>query len=83
VRRRLNDWVSPRFQAARKAFAAGLDRLGLKHHPRLRLKEPPAFEGPDFEFSLKFKDHREFRELLQELARLASLPEFEALVDLS
>jgi hypothetical protein len=83
VRRRLNDWVSPRFQAARKAFATGLDRLGLKHHPRLRLKEPPAFEGPDFELSLKFKDHREFRELLQELARLASLPEFEALVDLS
>jgi ParB-like chromosome segregation protein Spo0J len=83
VRRRLNDWVSPRFQAARKAFAAGLDRLGLKHHPRLRLKEPPAFEGPDFELSLKFKDNLEFRELLQELARLASFPEFEALVDLS
>jgi ParB family chromosome partitioning protein len=83
VRRRLNDWVTPRFQAARKAFAAGLDRLGLKHHPRLRLKEPPAFEGPDFELSLKFKDHQELRELLQELARLASLPEFEKLIDLS
>jgi ParB/Sulfiredoxin domain len=83
VRRRLNEWVSPRFQAARKKFAAGLDRLGLKHHPRLRLKEPPAFEGPDFEISLKFTDHRELRELLQELARLANLPEFETLIDLS
>ena len=83
VRRRLNDWVFPRFQAARKKFAAGLDRLGIKHHPRLRLKEPPAFEGPDFELSLKFKDHQELGELLQELARLASMPEFENLIDLS
>jgi ParB-like chromosome segregation protein Spo0J len=82
VRCRLNDWVSPRFQEAKKNFAAGLDRLGLKHHPRLRLKEPPAFEGPDFELSLKFKDHQELRELLQELARLASQPEFENLIDL-
>ena len=82
VRRRLNEWVSPRFAAARKTFAASLDRLGLKHHPRLRLKEPPAFEGPDFELSLKFTDHRELRELLQELASLASLPEFEVLLDI-
>jgi ParB-like chromosome segregation protein Spo0J len=80
VRRRLHEWVSPRFAAARKNFAAGLDRLGLKHHPRLRLKEPPAFEGPDFELSVKFTDHRELRELLRELARLASLPEFEDLL---
>jgi|YelNatPaOPRAMG01_1025707.scaffolds.fasta_scaffold03594_2 ParB-like chromosome segregation protein Spo0J len=83
VRRWLNNWVSPRFQAARRKFAAGLDRLGLKHHPRLRLKEPPAFEGPDFELSLKFRDDRELRNLLQELGRLASLPEFEDLIDLS
>jgi hypothetical protein len=82
VRRRLHQWMSPRFQSAKKAFAAGLDRLGLAHHPRMRFKEPPAFEGPDFEFALKFKDHRELRELLQELARLASLPEFEILMDL-
>ena len=83
VRRRLKDWVSPRFEMARKAFAAGLDRLGLAHHPRMRLKEPPAFEGPDFELSLKFKDNSELRGLLQELSRLASLPEFEALIDLA
>ena len=83
VRRRLNDWVSPRFQEARRKFAAGLDRLGLKHHPRLRLKEPPAFEGPDFELSLKFKDHQELLKILQELARLADLPDFETLLDLS
>ncbi len=82
VRRRLNGWVSPRLIAARKTFAADLDRLGLKRHPRLRLKEPPAFEGADFELSLKFADHRELRELLQELARLASLPEFETLLDI-
>jgi len=83
VRRRLNEWVSPRFCAAKKAFAAGLDRLGLRRHPRLRLTEPPAFEGPDFELTLKFTDNQELRKLLQELSRLASLPDFEALIDLS
>jgi hypothetical protein len=83
VRRLLHDWVSPRFSAAKKSFTAGLDRLGLKGHPRLRLAEPPAFEGPDFELTLKFTDHREFQELLQELARLAGLPDFEALLHLS
>jgi ParB-like chromosome segregation protein Spo0J len=82
VRRLLSEWVSPRFSAAHKAFAAGLERLGLKRHPRLRLTEPPAFEGPDFELTLRFTDHRELRELLQELSRLAGLPEFEALIDL-
>ena len=82
VRRRLNEWVSPRFSSAHKAFSAGLDRLGLRTHPRLRLKEPPAFEGPDFELTLKFKDSQELRELLQELSRLAHLSDFEALVDI-
>jgi ParB-like chromosome segregation protein Spo0J len=82
VRCRLNDWVSPRFQAVRQAFLAGLDRLGLRHHPRLRLKEPPAFEGPDFELSLKFRDHQELRHLLDELARLSGSPEFATLIDL-
>jgi ParB/RepB/Spo0J family partition protein len=83
VRRRLKQWVSPRFQAAKKAFAAGLDRIGLKHHPRIRLKEPPAFEGPDFELSVRFRDNQELRKLLQELSRQADLPEFEALIDLA
>ncbi len=82
VRRRLNERVSPRFSEAKKAFQAGLDRLGLRHHPRLRLKEPPAFEGPDFELSVKFKDSQELREILQELSRLAHLPDFERLVDI-
>jgi len=82
VRRGLNERVSPRFFAAQKAFQAGLDRLGLRHHPRLRLKEPPAFEGPDFEFSLRFKDSRELQALLQELSRLANLPDFEKLIDI-
>jgi len=82
VRSRLNERVSPRFCAAKQAFRAGLDRLGLRRHPRLRLKEPPAFEGPDFELTLKFKDTSELRELLQELSRLAQLPEFETLVDI-
>lgn len=82
VRRRLNEWVSPRLSAAHKAFSAALDRLGLRTHPRMRLKEPPAFEGPDFELFLKFKDSQELRELLQELSRLAHLPDFEALVDI-
>lgn len=82
VRRRLQEQVSPRFSAAKQAFQAGLDRLGLRHNPRLRLQEPAAFEGPDFELSLKFKDSREFRELLQELSRLAQLPDFEKLIDI-
>lgn len=82
VRRRLNERVSPQYSAAKKAFQAGLDRLGLRCHPRLRLQEPPAFEGPDFELSLKFKDSRELRELLEELSRLARLADFEALVDI-
>jgi ParB-like chromosome segregation protein Spo0J len=82
VRGRLNERVSPRFFEAKKAFQAGLDRLGLRRHPRLRLQEPPAFEGPDFELSLKFKDSRELRQLLQELSRLAELPDFEDLVDI-
>jgi len=82
VRRRLNEQASPQFSAAQKAFQAGLDRLGLRHHPRLRLKAPPAFEGPDFEFSLRFKDSRELRELLQEPSRLANLPDFEKLIDI-
>ncbi len=82
ARRLLNDWVSPRFSAAKQNIAAGLDRLGLTRHPRLRLAGPPAFEGPDFELTLKFIDHQEFRGLLQELARLVGLPEFEALIDL-
>ncbi|MFW6113014.1 MAG: ParB/RepB/Spo0J family partition protein [Thermodesulfobacteriota bacterium] len=82
VRDRLNEQVSPRFSAAKRVFQAGLDRLGLRRHPRLRLKEPPAFEGPDFELTLKFKDSQELRQLLQELSRLAELPDFEALVDI-
>ena len=82
VRGRLNEQVSPRFSSAKQAFQAGLDRLGLRRHPRLRLQEPPAFEGPDFELTLKFKDAQELRELLQELSRLAQLPDFEALIDI-
>ena len=82
VRRRLKAWVSPRYEAAQKAFGAGLNRLGLAHHPRLHLKEPPAFEGPDFELLVKFKDSHEMGELLQELARLLDGEEFKALIDL-
>ncbi len=82
VRRRLKAWVSPRYEAARKAFGRGLDRLGLAHHPRLHLKEPPAFEGPDFELAVKFKDSHELGELLKELARLVDGKEFKALIDL-
>jgi len=82
VRGRLHERVSPRFSAAKQAFQAGLEGLGLRRHPRMRLKEPPAFEGPDFELTLKFKDAQELRELLQELSQLAELPDFETLVDI-
>jgi len=82
VRRLLHDWLSPRFSAARRTLAAGLARLGLHRHPRLRLTPPPAFEGPDFELSLKFTDAQELRQHLRDLSRLAQLPEFETLVEL-
>ena len=82
VRRRLSERVVPRFSAAKNAFNAGLDRLGLRRHPRVQLKEPPAFEGPDFELTLKFKDSQELRKLLEELSRLTHLPGFEALVNI-
>jgi ParB-like chromosome segregation protein Spo0J len=79
VRRRLNDWVSPRFSAAQKAFAAGLDRLGLKHHPRMHLSAPPAFEGPDFRLEIKFQDAAELMALLVELQSLVKEPDFQNL----
>lgn len=82
VRRVLKQWVAPLLTHAQEAFTAGLERLGLKHHPRLRLKEPPAFEGPDFECTLKFTDARELQEILEELSRLARLPDFEKLARL-
>ncbi len=82
LRRLLKERLSPRFSAAKRAFTAGLERLGLRRHPRLRLAEPPAFEGPDLELTVKFRDSAELRELLQDLSRLARLPDFEALVDL-
>ena len=59
-----------------------MDRLDLSHHPRLHLKEPPAFEGPDFELAVKFRDRRELGELLKELARLLDGEAFKALIDL-
>jgi ParB-like chromosome segregation protein Spo0J len=79
VRRQLADWVSPRLSAARKAYQAALGRLGLAGHPRVRLKPPPAFEGPDFHLEIKFRDGPELQELLAEIARLTQQEEFSAL----
>ena len=50
---------------------AGLQRLGLRHHPRVRLQPPPALEGPDFHLEIKFRDAGELQQLLDELIRLA------------
>jgi ParB-like chromosome segregation protein Spo0J len=79
VRRRLEQWVYPRWAAARAAFKAALGRLGLGHHPRLLLKPPPAFEGPDFHLEIRFRDAPELQELLQEITRLAAREEFSRL----
>jgi hypothetical protein len=79
VRRRLRTWVYPRLAAAEEAFQAGLSAVGLSHHPRLQLKPPPAFEGPDFHLEVKFRDAPELQSLLTELARLAQQEEFSAL----
>jgi ParB family chromosome partitioning protein len=76
VRRLLQRWVSPDATAAREAFQAGLDRLGLSRHPRLRLSPPPAFEGPDFQLEIRFRDSQELAKLLGDLAQLIDGPEF-------
>jgi ParB family chromosome partitioning protein len=71
VRLLLQKLVSPRFSRVLEGFQTGLQRLGLWHHPRLRLQPPPAFEGPDFHLEIKFRDAAELQELLEELDRLA------------
>ncbi len=82
LRRRLQRRLSPRFSAAREAFQTALGRLGLKHHPRLSLKPPPAFEGPDFSLQIKFRDVPELQELLDELGRKVKQEEFSEMTDL-
>ena len=79
VRRQLDGWVYPRLSAARQAYQAALGRLGLAGHPRVRLKPPPAFEGPDFHLEIKFRDAPELQELLAEIARLTQQEEFSTL----
>ncbi|MBI4795978.1 MAG: ParB N-terminal domain-containing protein [Deltaproteobacteria bacterium] len=79
ARRLLQRLVSPRFSAALEAFQAGLQRLGLRHHPRVRLQPPPALEGPDFHLEIKFRDAGELQKLLDELARLVREEEFNTL----
>ena len=82
ARRLLKRWVSPGLTAAQDAFGAALNRLGLRHHPRLVLKPPPAFEGPDFHLEIKFQDVPELENLLEELTRLVQQGEFAKLTHL-
>ncbi len=82
VRLLLQKLVSPRFSAAQQGFQTGLQRLGLRHHPRLRLQPPPAFEGPDFHLEVKFRDAAELQKLLEELGRLARDQEFSDLTSI-
>ena len=79
VRLLLQKLVSPRFSAAQEVFQAGLQRLGLQHHPRVRLQPPPALEGPDFHLEIKFYDAGELLKLLDDLTRLAQEEEFDTL----
>lgn len=79
VRRLLQRLVSPRFSAALEAFQAGVQRLGLRHHPRFCLQPPPALEGPDFHLEIRFQDAAELQKLLEELTRLAREEEFRLL----
>ena len=79
VRLLLQKLVSPRFSQAQEAFQSGLQRLGLRHHPRFRLQPPPALEGPDFHLEIKFRDAGELQQLLDELIRLAREEEFTTL----
>jgi len=82
VRRRVKQWLFPRLSLAQETFAAGLDRLGLRHHPRMRLSPPPAFEGPDFHLEIKFQDAPELEKFLEELSRLVKKKEFSTLTSL-
>src|SRR5512147_301770 len=70
VRRCLKRWVSPRLSAALAGFQELLGRMGLKGHSRVRLQPPPAFEGPDFQLEIKFRDAPELQKLLEEITRL-------------
>jgi hypothetical protein len=56
-----------------------LQRLGLRHHHRLRLQPPPALEGPDFHLEIRFHDAAELQRLLDELVRLVQEEEFTSL----
>ena len=76
LRLQLQKVLAPRFSKAQEAFQAGLQRLGLRHHPRFRLQPPPALEGPDFHLEIKFQDAGELQKLLDELLRLAREEEF-------
>jgi ParB family chromosome partitioning protein len=82
VRLLLQKQVSPRFSAVQEGFQTGLQRLGLRHHPRLRLQPPPAFEGPDFHLEVKFRDAAELQELLEELSLLARDKKFSDLTSI-
>jgi len=82
LRSLLQGCLSPRLMAAGQAFARALQRLGLSRHPRLNLKPPPAFEGPDFHLEIKFKDAPELDKLLKELARLVPKEEFTELTNI-
>jgi len=75
----LQNLVSPRFTKALEAFQTGLQRLGIRHHPRFRLQPPPALEGPDFHLEIKFRDAGELQKILEDLVRLAREEEFTAL----
>jgi ParB-like chromosome segregation protein Spo0J len=76
VRRHLYRWFYPRLSAAQEAFATAVHRLGFKRTPRLSLKPPAAFEGPDFHLEIKFRDSPELQQLLEEITRLAQDPDF-------
>jgi len=82
VRRDLQRRSFPRLTAAQEAFAAALGRLGLRDHPRLRLKPPPALEGADFHLEVRFRDAGELRRLLDELTRLSGEEGFAKLTSL-
>lgn len=82
IRRLLKRWLSPRLVRTEEAFTAALADLGLKNHPRLRVVPPPAFEGRDFRFEIKFQDGAELEQHLKEIGRLTADPRFSRLLSL-
>lgn len=68
IRKFLRKRRYPQLTEKEREFTCNLKKLKL--HPHIHLKPPPFFEGNHYHLSLHFKDLKELKERLQELASL-------------